>query len=230
VRVKHDAPVPIGEIERRNENDPQRSIEHGRPDHHPGEGRASVGRIHLTREHDTAERVHSCAREPQQVRRAPERHIDPEEPVPQIVDRCGEHRERDAPRGQMRAPCSDESQYPHHRRRDGTRPVSGRLHGEEPKAQEHHEADARVRHDVRRDPERVAADLKVPLDVPAQAPGAEHLGGEHRPENAAGQRRRRDAPRRAYTSSARRYRAQGRHRSSPQRSPPRGDSSVRRID
>src|SRR5262249_55510147 len=57
-------------------------------------------------------------------------------------------------------------------------------------AQEHGDADPGIGDDVRRDPERVAADADVPLDVPLHAPAGDELRGDDAPERAAGEEQR----------------------------------------
>ena len=125
------------------------------------------------------------AGEPEQVGRAPERHVEPEEPVPEIVDRRRQDDDRHTPPRQMETASSAKPG-------DGDRvqcsdgfPLAPCLDDEDAERDHGRDNDRGVRHDVGRDPERIAADDQMPADVPAHAPGADELRGEQRPECAA---------------------------------------------
>ena len=109
--------------------------------------------------------------------------------MPEIVDGGGEHRQRDAPGREVKAPRARQAEESD---RDAVgagpaAPGEEALPGDDPPAQEHGEPDARIRHQVRRDPERVAPDQDMPLDVPLDAPAADELGDEQSPQRRAAQ-------------------------------------------
>src|SRR5207245_9863579 len=86
-------------IERAEQEEPAR--EERRPALPPG-------LVHLERDEQAAEVRDLGARGTQQVGRAPERHVEPEDPVPEIVDRRRQDDDRHAPPRQVKAPRAAE--------------------------------------------------------------------------------------------------------------------------
>ena len=144
-----------------------------------------AGLVHLERDEEAAEVRDLGTNERQEVRRAPQRHVDAEQTVPQVVDRRRQEHDRHAPPRQVKAASATEPGYrdgvgrrrfasrsPRLRDKDTERDHGGGGHGD-------------VGHEMRGDPEGVPADHEVPADVPADAPAADELRGEQRPERAA---------------------------------------------
>ena len=117
--------------------------------------------------------------------RTPERHVEPEEPVPEVVDRRRQDDDRHAPPRQLKAPRAAEPRDRDGARRLRTAPRAPRLEEEHAERDQGSDDDRRVRHDVRRDPEGIAPDDEVPADVPADAPAPDELRDEQRPERVA---------------------------------------------
>ena len=88
-----------------------REEEHG-ADRERDAARPPVRPPHLARDEQAREAVDLRTGEPEQVRRAPQGHVDPEQPVPEIVDRRGDDRERDAPPREVIAARADEAGDP----------------------------------------------------------------------------------------------------------------------
>ena len=156
--------------------------------------RAPSGRVDLERDQQRAEVRDLGAREAEQVGRAPEGHVEPEEAVPQIVDGRGEDDDRHTPPRQMEAARAAEPGDRHACRPTPRRlaPATSRRRGRRTRSA-HATTTASVGHDVRGDPERIAPDDEVPADVPADAPASDQLRGEQRPERAAPNDHRHDA-------------------------------------
>src|SRR5216683_2454570 len=134
-----------------------------REDHRGQPGAPALG-IHLARDHETCPGVDHGAEDAHEVRRAPQRDVDAEESVPKVIDGRGEDGDRDAPRGQVKAAAAGEPQHPH-----VARSAPG-IPGDHAEGKEHGRADARVRHEMRGNPERVTPDEDMPLYVPLDAP------------------------------------------------------------
>src|SRR5439155_7129450 len=62
-----------------------------------------AGTVHFERDQEAAEVRDLGAREAQQVGWAPEGHVEPEETMPEVVDRRGQDDDRHAPPGQVKA-------------------------------------------------------------------------------------------------------------------------------
>src|SRR5262249_18814852 len=136
-----------------------------------GAPRPAPERIDLDRDQETAERADRRAEQGQKMRRAPEGHVQPEQAMPEVVDRRGQDNEDQAQCGQPESA----------RRPDAAPPLVREDAPSEREADDH----AAVDHEVRRDPERVAPDGHVPLDVPGESPGGDELGGQRAPERHA---------------------------------------------
>ena len=141
--------------------------------------------VHLERDQHDAEVRDLRAGEGQEVRQAPEGHVDPEEAVPQVVDGRGEDGNGDAPPRQVKAtrPGEAHDRLGVWRRRSTPRPP--RLQRQDAERDDRGRGDGGVRHHVGSDPERIAADQQVPADVPAHAPAADELRREQGPERSA---------------------------------------------
>jgi hypothetical protein len=155
--------VGVGEDPRRVQRDADAAVELGAGQDERGATRPAADRVDLDRDDETTERADHRTKQRQQMRRAPERHVEPEEAMPQIVDRRRQHDEHEAQARKQKAA----------RARDVPAPLVGKNAPGEEQAHD----DARVDHQVRGDPERVAADRHVPLDVPREPPRPDELGG-----------------------------------------------------
>jgi hypothetical protein len=117
---------------------------------------------------------------------APERHVEPERPVPEVVDGRGEDSERDAPGGQViTARPGDADEADRAGRPGGSAESLGGGPREDAEADEHDRGHAAVGHQVRWNPEGVAADQQVPLNVPLRAPDRHKVRSEEEPEACA---------------------------------------------
>jgi len=144
-----------------------------------------AGLVHLERDEEAAEVRDLGPDERQEVRRAPQRHVDAEQTVPQVVDRRRQDDDRHAPPRQMKAARAAEPGDGDgaRQRRSTSRPP--RLHDKDAERDDGRGGHGDVGHEMRGDPEGVAADHEVPADVPPDTPATDELRGEQRPERAA---------------------------------------------
>jgi hypothetical protein len=97
--------------------------------------------------------------------------------------RQGQH---DAVGGEVIAACAGDAKLAEHAQRGNATKGLARRPRKDTETHQHDHGHAAVGHQVRRNPERVAADQQVPADVPARAPDRDEVGGEERPEASAG--------------------------------------------
>src|SRR6266849_6391480 len=147
--VEEDAAVGVGHQPGRVQGHADASVEHAaRQNQHAAPREASEG-IHLRRDQHAAKRADRGAEEGEKVGRAPEGHVDAEEPVPEVVDRRRQDDEDEPQDRQAESTSGCDSLPPLERENAATEDAPT--------------DDARVDHEVRGDPERVAPDRQVPL-------------------------------------------------------------------
>jgi len=170
---------PAGRPEPRRET----AVEARQRDHETGKSRPAFLRICFAGDERAAKRVDGDAHEAEKVRRAPQGHVDSEQTVPEIVDRGGQHGQRDSARGQQKTGRAREPEHALRSFRGAARAqVAKRVVREHAEAGQHEDRHPRISHDVGRDPERVTADLHVPLDVPLHAPAGEEIRAQEHPQ------------------------------------------------
>ena len=167
---------------------PDADVQQRAAEHEPSESRAPVPLVDLGHDQQRSERVDAGAEQAEQVGRAPQRHVETEQPMPQIVDRRRQDHERYAPGGKVKAAGADEAQHADRIRPRRPPPRACRLEREQGEGDDESRRHAAVHHEVRRNPEGVPADLQVPLDVPGEPPGAEQLAADQHPGSGAIQR------------------------------------------
>jgi hypothetical protein len=183
--VEGDAAARVRREPRRLQHHSHAAVEQGTAEQQRGQPGAARDGVRLDGEQQGAQRVDGRAEEPEQVWRAPQRHVETEQAVPQVVDRRGQDHEGDAPGGQVNAAEGRQPQDRDGPARAGAPPRGHGVAREDRDGDEQGDGDAAVHHQVGRDPERVPTDQQVPLDVPGESPAPEKLAGEQRPQGHA---------------------------------------------
>ena len=115
-RVEEHAAVEIGHAGGRVHREVQPAVEHRAGEHERGEpGPRPLG-VDLAGDHQAGEGVDHRAHDAEQVRRAPERDVEAEEPMPEIIDRRGQDGQGDTPGREVEAARPGETEDPQHGR------------------------------------------------------------------------------------------------------------------
>jgi len=177
IGVEPDPAVEVREPARRPQRDREAAVEEARGDDEADVTRPTWRRVRLASDEEACERVDRDAEESQKVRWTPQRHVEPEQSMPEIVDRGRQHCQGDPPRRQVKAGRAGEAEDP--------RSTGGPMAGDqmpERVARQHAETDEDgdghpgVGHEVWRDPERIPTDLHVRLDIPLHPPADQKVG------------------------------------------------------
>ena len=166
--------------------DREAAVEAGQGDHERDVPGPALRRIGLAGDQRARQGVDRDAHESEEMRRAPQGHVDSKETVPEVVDRRRENGQRDPARRQEKAgrAADPEDALGTFGRAAGA-PVPERVTRQHAEAGQDDEGHPAVGHDVRRNPERVAADPHVPHDVPLHAPPGQQVGAQQDPERSA---------------------------------------------